>query len=107
LHQSPHPLREAVIDNRKGAVEYDHKQKEAWENERRECVTPVRITIETRAPSKWRFVDLETCSIWEWKPKLSDRETGGFVRSSLPAIFACDYVEGDEIVDYTKRSGGP
>lgn len=26
----------------------------------------VEITIKTRVPSKWRFVDLETGDVWKW-----------------------------------------
>ena len=28
-----------------------------------------KITIETRVPSKWRFVDLETGDVWLWNGK--------------------------------------
>ena len=35
----------------------------------------VRIVIETRVPSKWRFVDLETGDVWKWEP---DPRTEGF-----------------------------
>ena len=76
-------------------MEYDHEQKAEWERERQACVTPVRMTIETKVSSKWRFVDLETGAVWAWVPKLKDSGAPGFVRSSLPAIFACNYVEDD------------
>ena len=29
----------------------------------------IRIVIETRVPSKWRFVDLETKQIWQYHPE--------------------------------------
>jgi hypothetical protein len=81
-------------------MEPDNAQRAAWEAERQACATPVRITIETRAPSKWRFVDLETGSIWEWGPKTVG-ENAGFKRSSIPAIFACNYIEDENIIDYS------
>ena len=88
-------------------MKYDCEQMDAWAAERRACVTPVKLTIETRVTSKWRFVDLETGAIWKWVPKLHGTENvSGFVRSSIPAVYACNYVEGDEIVDsLTYRPG--
>jgi hypothetical protein len=79
-------------------LEYDHEQRAKWERERQACATPVKLTIETRVPSKWRFVDLETGAVWERVPKLKDSGKPGFVRSSIPRIFACDYVEDHEAV---------
>lgn len=34
-----------------------------FDTERR-TTKPVQITINTRVPSKWRFVDLETGEVW-------------------------------------------
>ena len=37
-----------------------------WQRER--LRTPqTKITIETKVPSKWRFVDLETGEVWAWR----------------------------------------
>ena len=45
-----------------------------------------KITIGTRFPGKWRFVDTETGDVWEWK-YLYDRQEWGFRRAeeSYPA----------------------
>jgi hypothetical protein len=40
-----------------------------YERERRRHAKPVSITISTKVPSKWRFVDLETRNIWRWDEK--------------------------------------
>jgi len=39
-----------------------------------ECVD---MTISSRVPSKWRFVDLETGDVWKWRD-------GTFKRADLP-----------------------
>jgi len=40
-----------------------------YEQERLNHKEPVNITISTKVPSKWRFVDLETKDIWVWDEK--------------------------------------
>ncbi len=42
-----------------------------YELERQNHKDPINITIFTKVPSKWRFVDLETKDIWEWDEKES------------------------------------
>ena len=37
-----------------------------FEKERARHIKSLPITISTRVPSKWRFVDLETGEIWRW-----------------------------------------
>jgi hypothetical protein len=39
----------------------------AYEKERQAHPKPVSMTISSRAPSKWRFVDLETGHIWKYE----------------------------------------
>jgi hypothetical protein len=39
---------------------------------------PVDITIRTRVPSKWRFVDQETGEVWRW-----DYDQRTFVRATV------------------------
>jgi hypothetical protein len=53
-----------------------------YENERANTPEPFIISITTRVPSKWRFVDLETGDVWEWLP-VSQR----FVQAKLPPNF--------------------
>ena len=43
-------------------------RKDEYQREREQCVTPYTITIKTRVPSKWRFVDQETGEVWRWDP---------------------------------------
>lgn len=50
-------------------------EKEAYANERLLSAGPVALTIRTKVPSKWRFVDLETGDVWKAKPE------GGFTRA--------------------------
>lgn len=49
-----------------------------WQTEREAHLELVRIVIETRVPSKWRFVDLETGDVWRW-----DELLGRFQRAKL------------------------
>jgi len=54
------------------------QQLRAWEKEReknRRLGLLVKIGIETRVPSKWRFVDQETGDIWKWDDKLGQLVT--------------------------------
>ena len=39
-----------------------------------------KITVETRFPDKWRFVDMESGEVWTWQ-YLYDRLTWGFRRA--------------------------
>lgn len=41
-------------------------QIDAFQKERESNSEIVVISINTRVPSKWRFVDLETGDIWKW-----------------------------------------
>lgn len=40
-----------------------------FEKERQAHDKPVKMTIESKVPSKWRFVDLETGDVWRWDRK--------------------------------------
>lgn len=51
------------------------KMRALFEDERKRHPKGVKIEINTRVPSKWRFVDLETGDIWR------RYETGGFKRA--------------------------
>jgi len=42
-----------------------------YEKEREAHAQPVEMTIRSRVPSKWRFVDLETGDVWRWDENLS------------------------------------
>lgn len=55
-----------------------HGQFAKWEKERQAHKKPVDMTISSRVPSKWRFVDLETGDIWKW-----DEKKGRFYASEL------------------------
>lgn len=51
----------------------DEKTRRAFERERernRKAGRFVTLKIETRVPSKWRMVDLETGDIWKWNERL-------------------------------------
>ena len=37
-----------------------------YDREREAHKATVQISIRTKAPSKWRFVDLETGDVWRW-----------------------------------------
>ena len=37
--------------------------------ERNNHAKPVNITISTKVPSKWRFMDTETQEVWQWDEK--------------------------------------
>lgn len=41
-----------------------------YDNERQDNPRPLPITLNTRVPSKWRFVDLETGEVWRWDQAL-------------------------------------
>jgi|APIni6443716594_1056825.scaffolds.fasta_scaffold00024_33 hypothetical protein len=41
-----------------------------YTKERKAHKNCVSIKIETKVPSKWRFVDLETGDVWAWSEKL-------------------------------------
>lgn len=43
-----------------------------------EYIHPVDITISTKCPQKWRFVDLETGEVYEW--------VNGLVRQADPDV---------------------
>lgn len=53
--------------------------KAEYQKEREQYQEPVSITIRTRVPSKWLFVDQETGHIWRWDQL---RET--FTAAMLP-----------------------
>lgn len=46
---------------RKSQIEYQ-RERDAHD-------TDVKMTISSKVPSKWRFVDLETNDVWEWNEK--------------------------------------
>lgn len=53
-----------------------------WDDEReRNSDSPVEMTIRSRVPSKWRFVDLETGDIWRY-----DQERGTFTAAELSGL---------------------
>jgi hypothetical protein len=54
------------------------KEMEAWGQERERNPEPTAMTIESRVPTKWRFVDLETLDVWRW-----DAEEKRFRREGL------------------------
>ena len=39
---------------------------DVYETTRAVADKPISITIHTKVPGKWRFVDLETGDIWRW-----------------------------------------
>jgi hypothetical protein len=43
-----------------------------FERERERHLEPIKMTIESRVPSKWRFLDLETGDIWQWNEQKDD-----------------------------------
>jgi hypothetical protein len=55
---------------------------------------PVELTIRTRVPSKWRFVDLETGDVWKANP---DRP-GAFTRAddTTYVLIVKDEVKGEQ-----------
>src|SRR5262245_13602567 len=40
-----------------------------YQRERRSHLREIKISISTKVPSKWRFVDLETGDVWRWMEK--------------------------------------
>ena len=48
----------------------------AFEKEREANREIVVISINTRVPSKWRFVDLETGDVWKWNGTTFKRSEG-------------------------------
>lgn len=44
----------------------------SYEEERKAHKEPVDMTISSKVPSKWRFVDMETGQVWKWD---EERET--------------------------------
>lgn len=68
-----------------------------YDNEREDNAQPIPITINTRVPSKWRFVDLETNEVWYWDPaREMFRRTPGVqmnVRAELVPMDPAEYRE--------------
>lgn len=58
------------------------KTRDDFARERAAHAEPVRITISTKVPSKWRFVDLETGDVWKWEqdPEIAEYR-GKFTRA--------------------------
>jgi len=54
------------------------KEMKAWGEERERNIGPTDMTISSRVPTKWRFVDLETLDVWRW-----DAEEKRFRRDGL------------------------
>lgn len=48
--------------------EYEQRAKELdqYAQERKRNPEPIAMKIESRVPSKWRFIDLETMDVWRW-----------------------------------------
>lgn len=55
-----------------------------YEEERQAHAEGVSMTITSRVPSKWRFVDLETGNIWRWDENAGG--VGGFKHADDLAI---------------------
>lgn len=66
-----------------------------YEKERKAHTKSVEIKIDTKVPSKWRFVDLETGDVWWWdeNPRPSQHKAAGFK-------LATD-------LNFVQREGGP
>jgi hypothetical protein len=55
-----------------------HESDLEYKEERESHSKPVKIEINSKVPSKWRFVDLETGDIWKW-----DEGNNTFMRATL------------------------
>lgn len=58
--------------------ELEHIPDTDYKKERASHKKPVKIEINSKVPSKWRFVDLETGDIWKW-----DEGNNTFMRATL------------------------
>lgn len=47
---------------------------------------PVAMTVRSRVPSKWRFVDLETGDAWRWDDKCQDFVVATDLRVSIASV---------------------
>lgn len=80
-----------------------------FEKERQAHKKPVKMTIESKVPSKWRFVDLETGSIFRWDEKAGTFKdandspfNGPFETSSFHMLAGLR----DDIVDEVAKNHG-